>query len=116
MHKLHFLLIYLVTVAGVRTKIDISGRQDVSSNSVQALSGRYVTVLMNNGDNVPLNLKEVRAYGKAGRRFGLYVRLQTAVICRLKKTTSISDFFLVAALALLRSKEEDRIFVRISEA
>ena len=61
------------TVAGVRTKIDISGQQDVGSNSVQALSGRYVTVLMNNGDNVPLNLKEVRAYGKAGRRFGLYV-------------------------------------------
>jgi len=48
-------------------RITISGQQDVGSNSVQALSGRYVTVLMNNGDNVPLNLKEVRAYGKAGR-------------------------------------------------
>jgi len=49
--------------------ITISGQQDVGSNSVQALSGRYLTVLLNNGDNVPLNLKEVRAYGKAGRRF-----------------------------------------------
>ena len=58
-----------LTLAGGRTKIHISGQQDVGSNSVQALSGRYLTVLLNNGDNVPLNLKEVRAYGKAGRRF-----------------------------------------------
>ena len=41
----------------------------MSAVTVQALSGRYLTVLLNNGDNVPLNLKEVRAYGKAGRRF-----------------------------------------------
>ena len=32
------------------------------------LTGRYVIVQMDNGDDVPLNLKEVRVYGNAGRK------------------------------------------------
>ena len=32
------------------------------------MSGRYVIVQMDNGEDVPLNLKEVRVYGQAGRR------------------------------------------------
>ena len=32
------------------------------------LSGRFVIVQMDNGEDVPLNLKEVRVYGQVGRR------------------------------------------------
>ena len=30
------------------------------------MSGRYVIVQMDNGEGIPLNLKEVRAFGSAG--------------------------------------------------
>ena len=117
LHKLHFLLIYLVTVAGVRTKIDISGQQDVGSNSVQALSGRYVTVLMNNGDNVPLNLKEVRAYGKAGRRFGLYVCKPQSFIDWKKRPQSVTSFWLLPLLSSGRKRrtESSSAYQRLEE-
>ena len=32
----------------------------------EPLLGRYVIVQMDNGDNVPLNLREVIAFGEAG--------------------------------------------------
>ena len=108
---------YIVNVAGVRTKIDISGRQDVSSNSVQALSGRYVTVLMNNGDNVPLNLKEVRAYGKAGRRFGLYVCKPQSFIDWEKRPQSVTSFWLLPLLSSGRNRrtESSSAYKRLEE-
>ena len=108
---------YIVTVAGVRTKIDISGQQDVGSNSVQALSGRYVTVLMNNGDNVPLNLKEVRAYGKAGRRFGLYVCKPQSFIDWKKRPQSVTSFWLLPLLSSGRKRrtESSSAYQRLEE-
>ena len=108
---------YIVTVAGVRTKIDISGQQDVGSNSVQALSGRYVTVLMNNGDNVPLNLKEVRAYGKAGRRFGLYVCKPQSFIDWEKRPQSVTSFWLLPLLSSGRKRrtESSSAYQRLEE-
>ena len=108
---------YIVADAGVRTKIDISGRQDVSSNSVQALSGRYVTVLMNNGDNVPLNLKEVRAYGKAGRRFGLYVCKPQSFIDWEKQPQSVTSFWLLPLLSSGRKRrtESSSAYKRLEE-
>ena len=36
----------------------------------QALSGRYVIVQMDNGEGVPLNLKEVVAFGETGETPG----------------------------------------------
>ena len=108
---------YIVAVAGVRTKIDISGQQDVGSNSVQALSGRYVTVLMNNGDNVPLNLKEVRAYGKAGRRFGLYVCKPQSFIDWEKRPQSVTSFWLLPLLSSGRKRrtESSSAYQRLEE-
>ena len=108
---------YIVTVAGVRTKIDISGQRDVGSNSVQALSGRYVTVLMNNGDNVPLNLKEVRAYGKTGRRFGLYVCKPQSFIDWEKRPQSVTSFLLLPLLSSGRNRrtESSPTYKRLEE-
>ena len=41
----------------MKTKINISGN---------AFSGRYVIVQMDNGEGVPLNLREVTAFGDKG--------------------------------------------------
>ena len=59
--------------------------------------GRYVIIQMDNGDGVPLNLKEVRAYGLQGARLGADARCLFFI--KNTKESSNSKAFVYEAVA-----------------
>ena len=59
--------------------------------------GRYVIIQMDNGEGVPLNLKEVRAYGLQGARLGVDARCLFFI--KNTKESSNSKAFVFEAVA-----------------
>ena len=55
------------------------------------MSGRYVIVQMNNGENTPLNLKEVKAFGRPGNNTQLNIVINFLAVQTESVDSSIGD-------------------------